>query len=158
MITPQKKYEKSVIERFLKKVKKTSSCWHWTHSAEHRRYGYFFLNGRVERINRVSWLLFRGNITNNLLVLHTCDNTKCVNPAHLYLGTQSENNRDAHVRSRRSSVGLNNGNVKLNPVKVRQIRNKYNIGNTTHSRLAIEYGVTKSAITDILKFKNWKFI
>lgn len=74
-------------------------CWYWLGSYNNH-YGQIYHNGRSDRAHRVSYLFHKGPITSGLCVLHTCDNPKCINPDHLYLGTQLQNIRDMHDRKR----------------------------------------------------------
>lgn len=90
------------IERFLKYVnKKESSCWEWIGSIQTKTgYGQFYLNKKNISSHRVSWILHEGEIPKGLCVLHKCDNRKCVNPDHLWIGNHKENTRDMIEKGR----------------------------------------------------------
>lgn len=88
-------------KRFLDKVNKTSSCWIWIGADDGRKgYGRINVNGKTAKAHRISYELFNGEIKDNLNVLHKCDNPKCVNPDHLFLGTQKMNMADMYSKNR----------------------------------------------------------
>jgi hypothetical protein len=88
-------------ERFWAKVDKTENCWLWTASRQSFGYGTFMLTkGKFARAHRFSWELHNGPIPEGLFVLHHCDVPWCVNPDHLYLGTNRDNARDRKERGR----------------------------------------------------------
>lgn len=85
----------AVVARFFDKVQITKSCWLWI-GAKHEGYGAFYFRGKTFRAHRFSYELFVGPIEQGKMVLHRreCDNPSCVNPNHLYMGTQVDNTRD----------------------------------------------------------------
>lgn len=78
-------------------VKKTESCWIWKGKIGNSGYGVF---NRKESSHRKSYELFKGEVEPGLCVCHTCDNPKCVNPDHLWIGTQKENITDSINKGR----------------------------------------------------------
>lgn len=95
------------FSRFLQRVEigNELDCWEWTGDLNQSGYGRFFLNGERMGAHRASYILENGSIPNGLFILHKCNNRKCVNPAHLVAGTQSENVQDT-VRAGRARGGF----------------------------------------------------
>ena len=90
-------------ERFFKYVKKSNGCWEWTGSKNWGGYGVIAPDHQPQKLilaHRASWIIHRGVIPVNLKVLHKCDKPQCVNPDHLWIGTQKENMRDMAKKSR----------------------------------------------------------
>ena len=95
----------TLLKRFMDKVLISDGCWEWTASRDHNGYGKLNIgNRRHEKASRIAYRLFCGRIPIGKMALHHCDNPGCVNPSHLYLGTQKENAHDRNVRGR-TSVG-----------------------------------------------------
>lgn len=90
----------SLYLRFYASVEQTPSCWHWRGGKYRNGYGKISARGACRLAHRVSYELHRGVIPQGLQVLHACDNRRCVNPAHLFLGTQSDNLRDCVAKGR----------------------------------------------------------
>lgn len=84
----------------LKIQKDESGCWLWAGSKNGRGYGEIWKDGRKEMAHRVSWMIHRGPIPIGVQALHKCDIPACVNPDHLFLGSQSDNIKDAIVKGR----------------------------------------------------------
>lgn len=87
------------MKRFWDKVDKSGKCWLWI-AARRNNYGAFKLNGKVLGAHVVAYTLTNGPIEDGLVVCHSCDNPPCVNPSHLWLGTYSDNAKDAVTKGR----------------------------------------------------------
>lgn len=92
-------------DRFWSKVVKTDTCWIWIGAGSTSKKGYGQIRlpgakGRQTSAHRVSWILHRGEIPIGLDVLHKCDNPPCVNPDHLFLGTNQDNVNDKVSKGR----------------------------------------------------------
>ena len=89
-----------VMKRFFDKINKTNTCWNWTASLRNG-YGVISVNGKNISAHRISWELHNNrDIPEGMVICHTCDNRKCVNPNHLFLGTQSDNMKDCSAKGR----------------------------------------------------------
>ncbi len=95
------------LTRFMSKVYvdygMPDGCWIWTGYKNRKNYGTVKINNKMYRSHRVAYEIFNGCITNNLLVCHTCDNPSCVNPAHLFLGNNSQNMQDCVNKNRHAN-------------------------------------------------------
>lgn len=147
-------------ERFWEKVDKRGpdECWPWlAYTAQ----GYGRINaggdnGKSLLASRVSWVLHNGPIPDGLFVCHKCDNPSCVNPSHLFLGTQRDNMRDCSSKGRaRGGVrGEQNGNAKLNADQVRAIR----MSNLPRREVIARYGISKTQYGNIKRGDQWKSV
>lgn len=109
------------------------------------------------KAHRVSWILHCGTIPKGMLVCHTCNNKKCVNPDHLYLGTNLDNVLDAMVDGLRPS-GETMVNSKLTDSEVRLMRESRIQYGVSYGTLANMFGVSKSTVVCVLKHKTWKHV
>lgn len=133
-------------------------CWAWTGAVNSNGYGRFIDKNRHVLAHRSSYEIFVGVIPEGMNVCHSCDNRLCVNPHHLWLGSQSENLKDAARKGRRfapDTRGERNGNRRLSQADVERIRSMY-AGGQRKFRIAQAYGVSPSTVTDIVSFKTWK--
>lgn len=149
---------KTEFERFIEKVDVCGpdECWEWTASLGTSGYGRFKTSdGKVEEASRSAYRLLVGPIPEKMCVLHTCDNRKCCNGKHLFLGTRCDNNKDMAAKGRaRSPVGENDPMAKLKEVDIPAIRNN----GLSLNKTAALYGVSKKQILNIRQRKQWRHV
>jgi HNH endonuclease len=118
-------------------------------------YGRFRVNGILDYAHRYSWKIYKGSIPQGMNVLHHCDNPSCVNPDHLFLGTQSENLHDMVAKGRGNQPrGSQASKAVLTEKQVREILAS-KLGPRALGRM---YGVGHSAIVQIKSGKSWKHL
>ena len=137
---------KNLIEKFFKKVKKTESCWIWKGCLRKDGYGmmgWYNYDGHSEimLIHRIAFEMAKGKIPKGKHVCHSCDNRSCVNPDHLWLGTQQ---------------GEKSPYKKLTNQEVNIIRKLY--PEYTYANIGKMFGVCATTIFLIVKKTTWKHI
>lgn len=145
----------SIEERFFQKVVKSDGCWTWTSATWGSGYGFFWTGGerRNEYAHRFSWELANGQrVPARMVIMHSCDNKLCVNPAHLFLGTHQDNANDKVSKKRHPTGENNKGGGKLTWDKVREIR----ASALGCHRAAKEFGVSSTTIKSIRRGKIWR--
>jgi len=150
--------DKGTLDRYWEKVnvKGPDDCWEWMAGIRGFGYGRFWFKRKCVPAHRFSWELRNGGIPEGMLVCHSCDNPSCVNPEHLFLGTQSDNIQDA-LKKDRMSNGERNGFSKLIDEQVLSIRREYKEGKS-QAELTRKHGVSKSTIHFVVTRKTWKHI
>jgi len=160
-------------DRFWEKVQieAPDKCSLWTASTMNTGYGQFFFRGSMHKAHRVAWTLTSGEIPEGLYVCHRCDCKTCVNPAHLFLGTASDNLTDCVAKKRiargdrsgprlhpdRMPRGENVKSAKLTEDVVRQIRQAYEDG-TSQQALADEHGLHRVTVARVVNGQTWRHV
>lgn len=147
----------TTLERFEAKFTKSDGCWEWNAYKSQDGYGSFGVAGRIQKAHRVAYQLYVGEITEGLCVCHHCDNPSCVNPKHLFLGTNADNSHDRDNKGRGvhpDNSGEKHGMSKLVREQVVEIKVKISEG-ATQSDIAKEFGVARRTISDISNRRTW---
>ncbi len=145
------------LERFERKYvpEPNTGCYLWLAAVGSSGYGHFGYWGRVVDVHRFAYEHFVGPIPDGMCVLHRCDMPLCVNPAHLFLGTQTDNMRDMDEKRRRKTPqGEDRGPTKLTVAQVLAIRRD----RRSTRKIASVYGVGKSAIASVKARVTWKYL
>lgn len=168
----EKAYGRPAIDlkkRLLAKIVKVESgCWHWTGFINKDGYGMAYystklmINDRVshsQQAHRVMYIAYNGQIPSGLCVLHKCDNRRCVNPRHLYVGTHKDNSRDMVERGRNPDVrGERNPASILSAAKVRKMRQLFYDHGYTVEDLMDEYRMSASGVYNVVMKNRWRHI
>jgi hypothetical protein len=131
-----------------------SGCWLWCASSDPFGYGRLYGKGETTyKAHRVSWEIYNGPIPEGLFVLHKCDVASCVNPRHLYCGTNQDNTNDC-CKKKRQAYGERQPGAKLTDAKIIAIRKDPR----PQREIATSYGVHQSAIWLVKNGKAWKHL
>jgi hypothetical protein len=133
----------------------SDECWNWL-ASKSKGYGQIMVGPKPQRAHRVAFEVFHGPIPHDLHVCHRCDNKLCINPAHLFLGTNADNVSDKVSKNRQHRLlGTSHGRAKLTEAEVLEIRARIGVSAPEIGRL---YGVGPEAIHAIWHRRNWKHI
>jgi len=143
-------------DRFWMRVTPRAGCWEWGGSTN-GRYGVIGSRYRVHYAHRISYELHFGPVPDGLQVLHRCDNPPCVNPAHLWLGTRSDNMLDASRKGRlpRDNKGERNPGAVIDSATATAIRDGYATG-VSQVALAQRYGISRTQVGRIVRREAWQ--
>lgn len=159
----------SAIRRFRSRVDSSAGpdgCWPWTGRRNTKNhYGVIDILA-IKRApvlaHRVSWAVAHGGEMppDALHVLHRCDNPPCVNPNHLFLGTDADNVADMDAKGRRRAVGLvgtDHHQAKITEADVLEI-DRLSASGLSHRQIAPQFGITATMVGYILRRQNWKHV
>lgn len=145
---PPYKAKQTLEEYVEERICRTSpsGCWLWTGSIDRNGYGRTRYQYKAQFAHRVTWQIANGPIADGLNVCHHCDTPACVNPSHLFLGTQADNMADMLRKGRGSS--------RLNEEQVLAIRNDQR----PSSRVGAEYNVSANMVQAIRSRRSWRHV
>lgn len=160
---------KQTAESFWAKVNGSRSqrngCWNWQGALNNTGYGTVAWHGTVYTAHRIAaWLSGMvetpakpANAQEKTHVLHKCDNRKCCNPRHFFIGSYSDNQLDAYVKRRKvQPKGEAHANARLTNKQAQEIRHGYKVHGLTQAELANKFDVSQTAISLIVRGKTYK--
>lgn len=146
-----------------------NECWEWQGALTSSGYGSLSWHGQHVQAHRLAFALSGGAIalptqfrapgrakTYRRFVLHRCDNRKCCNPAHLFLGSMRANQLDAYKKGRKVQPRSTHVNAKLSPEDVRSLRAAYATGQARQVDLAAKFGVSQRVVSLVVRNESYK--
>ena len=154
-------------EKVERSIMRTGTCWSWFGRCDERGRGMVW-DTRVRKnrlAHRVVWEFYRGEIPCGALLCHTCDNPNCVNPEHLFVGTQKDNMQDASAKGRHRSRlspdtvprGEGHWHSRLTAELVRAIRAQ-RLGGASQQMVADTFGVSRNCVSAIDCGRTWAWL
>ncbi len=147
------------VARFFDKVQITKHCWLWEAQISDKGYGQFKFHGSGIPAHRFSYQLFVGPIEPGKMILHRreCGNRSCVNPNHLYMGTNADNVRDRELWGN-PGIGEKHGRAKLSESNVLAVRRIHKDKRCGYAETAESFGVTPALIGSIVRGRLWRHL
>lgn len=131
-------------------------CWNWTAGLTSRGYGQFVILGKKVIPHRLALELSGVIVPSEMFVCHRCDNRRCCNPSHLFIGTNADNMADKIAKGRQSR-GEGSGVAKITAACVVEIRRRYEAG-MSQDEIASMFGISQSNVSVIVQRKAWAHI
>lgn len=152
-------FRQSDIIRFWSKVGKSDpgQCCEWRDAPNYSGYGMFQMRRKTIRAHRVAFFLTTGIDPLGLSVMHTCDNRRCCNPAHLMLGTHQDNMRDK-TKKGRDPRGEQCARAWMTEDQVRQLRADFLLRTTSMRQFAKDHGLAYTHLRSIITRETWRHI
>lgn len=143
------------IDVMSKLETKKNGCWEFTGAKDTYGYGNVSIDGKFHKAHRVSYALEHGDVPDEMVVCHRCDNPPCCNPDHLFLGSKQDNYDDMKNKGRDyKASGSKSGQAKLHEEDVKRIREAYLFG-ARQIDLAAAHGISQSNVSRIVRREWW---
>ncbi|RPI85131.1 MAG: hypothetical protein EHM34_00045 [Nitrosopumilales archaeon] len=152
-------YDQDMKNKLLSRIDiKDNGCWEWKGAKHRQGYGNIGYKRKVCLAHRISWKLFRGDLRDDILVLHKCDNPPCINPDHLFLGSDRDNVLDSISKGRfYRAKGKDHYFSRFSNEQIKEIR-KLSESGITYDKIAKLFDSHKATICHIVKRKSWKHL
>lgn len=128
-------------------------CHNWTGPVQKDGYGTLTFAGKKLKAHRLAYITWVGEIGSGMSVCHRCDNRLCINPRHLFLGTNADNTADRNQKGRQAK-GASSGRAKLTEADVLYIRSS----SESYAALAARFNVGQTAISNIKARRSWSHV
>jgi len=138
-----------------------NACWLWTKTKNDNGYGVTNFKGHRTTSHRISYILTKGKPPEGMVVMHSCDNRLCCNPAHLSVGTQKENIQEMHKKGRAGDTrnfGHKNGTTKYTDAQCQEMRRLHKEEKMTQTAISKKFGLAQSHVSRIIRGENRKVI
>lgn len=150
-------YKTPDVAFMARSVMNDSGCIEWTGSCDRKGYGQLRIGGKLVKAHRYAVERKNGPIASGMVVMHTCDNPKCVNVDHLRVGTQTDNVRDMDIKGRRVNNqcrGMASYNAKITDDDVKAIRSD----KRRQVDIAASYGIAQTVVSKIKLYQAWSHV
>lgn len=157
------------VDFWAKVTKRKGACWVWKGALTRDGYGQVMYHGRGRGAHRLAWELTNGPVPDGKYVLHHCDNPPCINPEHLWVGTQKDNMLDCATKdrtgrggwahgNRKTKNGIRRGGVKLSKDDIFKIREMLASGKFSLAQIGKKFDTVQSHIYQIKTGKCWGWL
>lgn len=136
--------KRPIKERLMEKMTPApNGCWEWTGGMRADGYGLVWFEGKAQRAHRIAYQVLKGPLDTKDVLCHKCDNRKCINPDHIFIGSRADNVRDAASKNRMPH-GKSHWNATLSDAQIAMIRS---IEGVTYTEIARQFGVAQSTVS-----------
>ena len=147
----------SFRQSLLSRMRLENGCWVYTGKIINTGYGMIRAGDKMISAHRASYQAFIGEIPEGMFVCHSCDNKRCINPAHLWVGTNQDNMRDMQQKGRHGSR-TQPERLKLDEAKVRQIRELARDERNTQGEIAVMFSISRETANKVINRKAWRHV
>lgn len=154
--------KEQAISKFWSRVRigEGDGCWEWI-GGKGKGYGAQWFSGKLWLAHRLMYVFSKGEIPEGMMVCHSCDNPGCVNPSHLWIGTNSDNQKDASQKGRSNHpdyAGEKNPRSKITEKDVLTIRKLGEEGKLSRAEISEMFSLSQSQIDRIIYYQEWKSV